>query len=54
MDEDEYVFELFIEMMERIEDDTEDGRLRLLSKDPRYRTDDPVQMQPNIKHIEKR
>ena len=54
MDEDEYVFELFIEMMERIEDDTADGRLRMLSKEPRYATDDPVQMKPNKKHIEKR
>lgn len=54
MEEDEYVYELFLDVMERIENDDADGRLRMLSKDPRYAPDDPVQIQPNIKHIEKR
>ena len=54
MEEDEYVFELFLKVMECIENDDADGRLRMLSKDPRYAADDPVQVMPNKKHIEKR
>ena len=54
MDEDEYVFEMFIEAMERMENDSTDGRLRMLSKDPRFIADDPDRIKPNKKHIEKR
>lgn len=54
MDEDEYIFDLFVETMERIKNDTAGGRLRMLSKDPRYAADDPEQIKTNIKHIEKR
>jgi len=54
MEEDEYIFELFLKVMERIENDDAGGRLRILSKDPRYAVDDPVQIKPNKKHIEKR
>lgn len=54
MDEDEYVFELFLETMKRIEADEADGRLRMLSKNPRYAEDNPAPNQPNKKHIEKR
>ena len=54
MEEDEYVFELFLKVMERIENDDADGRLRMLSKDPRYAADDPVRVMPNKKHVEKR
>ena len=54
MDEDEYVFELFLETMKRIEEDEVDGRLRVLSKNPRYAEEPPAQNQPNKKHIEKR
>ena len=54
MDEDEYVFEMFIEAMERMENDSADGRLRMLSKDPRYAADDPVKIELAKKHIEKR
>lgn len=54
MDEDEYVFEMFIEAMERMHSEDEEGRLRMLSKDPRYAADDPDRVKPNKKHIEKR
>lgn len=54
MDEDEYVFDMFLEVMERMEKDDADGRLRMLSKDPRFIADDPDQVKPNKKHIEKR
>ena len=54
MDEDEYVFEMFIEAMERLKNDDADGRLRMLSKDPRFVVDDPVRVKPNKKYIEKR
>ena len=54
MDEDEYVFEMFIEAMERMENDDADGRLRMVSKDPRFVADDPDRVKPNKKHIEKR
>lgn len=53
MEDDEYIFELFLEVMKRVEDDDADGRLRLLSKDPRYAADDPVQ-RPKKTQIEKR
>ena len=42
MDEDNDIFELFLEIMERIQDDDSGGRMRILSKDPRYATDDPA------------
>ena len=54
MEEDEYVFELFLKVMERIENDDADGRLRMLSKDPRFVADDPVRIKTNKKYIEKR
>ena len=54
MDEDEYVFELFLETIQRIEEYEADGRLRMLSKNPRYEVTPPAQKQPNKKHIEKR
>ena len=54
MDEDEYVFDMFLEVIARMEKDDADGRLRMLSKDPRFIADDPDQVKPNKKHIEKR
>ena len=53
MENDEYIFELFLEVMKRVEDDDADGRLRLLSKDPRYAADDPAQ-RPKKTQLEKR
>lgn len=53
MEDDEYIFELFLEVMKRVEDDDPDGRLRLLSKDPRYAADDPAQ-RPKKTQLEKR
>ena len=54
MDEDEYIFELFLETMKRIEEDEAEGRLRMLSKSPRYAEEYPAPNKPNKKHIEKR
>ena len=53
MEDDAYIFELFLEVMKRVEDDNVDGRLRLLSKDPRYVADDPAQ-RPKKTQLEKR
>ena len=42
MDEYEHLFEDFLEMIEQIaQKDDEDGRIRILSKDPRYAEDVP-------------
>ena len=54
MDEDEYVFEMFIEAMEHIEKEDVDGRLRMLSKASRFVADDPEQIKPRKINIEKR
>lgn len=42
MNLEKYIFDDFIQMIEKMakEDDT-DGRMRILSKDPRYTTDSP-------------
>lgn len=40
MDDD--IFEMFQELMEQLEFDDPNGRMRLLSKDPRYAADDPT------------
>ena len=54
MDDDAYIFDLFLEAMERLENDGADGRVRRLSKDPRYAADDPAQSKPTKTHTEKR
>ena len=40
MDEDYELFELFQEIMEQVQGDDSDWRLRMLSKNPRYAADD--------------
>lgn len=42
MDEDNDIFEMFLELMEQLQSEDPDGRMRLLSKDPRYAADDPA------------
>ena len=54
MDGDAYIFDLFLETIEHLENNSADGRLRMLSKDPRYAADDPAQSKPTKTHIEKR
>ena len=53
MDEDNDIFALFLEIMERIQDDDPDGRMRILSKDPRYAADDLAAPKSKIKHTER-
>ena len=36
MDDDIYVFEMFLQIMQLFEDDIPDSRMRVLSKNPRY------------------
>lgn len=42
MDEDNDIFEMFQQIMEQLQDDGTDDRMRMLSKNPRYAADDPV------------
>ena len=42
MDEDNDVFEMFQQIMEQLQDDDPDSRIRVLSKNPRYAADDPA------------
>ena len=51
--DDEYVFEMFLEMMDQLDSDDSDGRMRVLSKEPRYAADDPATQQIKPKHIER-
>ena len=41
MEEDNDIYELFLEIMEQLQSEDPDGRMRILSKDPRYAADDP-------------
>jgi hypothetical protein len=42
MNLENYIFDDFIKMMEKMaQEDDIDGRMRVLSKDPRYATDSP-------------
>ena len=41
MDDDIYVFEMFLQIMQLFEADIPDSRMRVLSKNPRYAADDP-------------
>ena len=51
MDEDEDIFEMFQELMEQLDPDDPAGRMRLISKNPRYAADDPAATKP--KYIER-
>ncbi len=42
MDDDIYVFEMFLQIMQLFEADIPDSRMRVLSKNPRYAADDPA------------
>lgn len=44
MDEDNDIFEMFQELMAKLDADEPDGRMRILSQNPRYAEDDePVE-----------
>lgn len=53
MDEDNDIFEMFLEMMEQLDFEDPNGRMRMLSKDPRYAADDPAAQPIRQKHIER-
>ena len=36
MDEDNDIYELFLEIMEQLQSEDSEGRMHMLSKDPRY------------------
>jgi hypothetical protein len=51
MDDD--IYEMFLEIIDQIHTDDADGRMRLLSKDPRYVSDPPAEQTSKNKHIER-
>ena len=53
MEEDNDIFEMFLEVMEQLEPENPDGRMRVLSKDPRYAADDPAASKPKNRYIER-
>ena len=42
MDEDNDIYEMFLMIMEQLQSEEPNGRMRILSKDPRYAADDPA------------
>ena len=53
MEEDNDIYEMFLAIMKQLRPDAPAGRMRILSKDPRYSTDDPAIKSSNTKHIER-
>ena len=53
MEEDNYAFEMFQELMQQLDDDNDTARIRVLSKDPRYAADDPAVEPIKTKHKER-
>ena len=51
MDEDNDIFEMFLETLN--ETDDEEGRVRILSKNPRYASDEPDALKQKRRHIER-
>lgn len=48
MDDDVYLFEMFLQIMQLFEDDIPDSRMRVLSKNPCYAADDPAKKKIRI------
>lgn len=42
MDEHDDIYEMFLEIMDQLHEDEPDGRMRVLSKNPRSAADDPA------------
>ena len=42
MDDDMYLYDMFQKLMQQLDDDNDTGRMRVLSKEPRYAADDPA------------
>lgn len=51
MDEDNDIFEMFLETLN--ETDDEEGRMRILSKNPRYAAEESAIQKTTRKHIER-
>ncbi len=47
--DDEDIFEMFLELMAQLDDDDPSGRIRLISKNPRYAADSPAAPKHNNK-----
>ena len=54
MDEDNDIFEMFQQIMEQLQDDGTDDRIRMLSKNPRFAADDPAAQYLRNKTTERR
>ena len=53
MDEDNDIFEMFLDLMEQQQSEDVDGRMRMISKNPRYAADDPAAQTSKTKQIER-
>lgn len=53
MEEDYDIYEMFLKIMEQLQSEDPNGRMRILSKDPRYAADDPAHQATTTKHIER-
>lgn len=53
MEEDNDIYEMFLEIMAQLHAEDPDGRMHILSKDPRYSAEDPAVKSTNTKHIER-
>lgn len=51
--DDEDIFEMFLEMMEQLESDDPTGRMRVISKTPRYAADSPAAPKQKHNYIER-
>lgn len=50
MDEDNDIFEMFQELMAKLNADDSNGRMRILSQNPRYAEDEEPQTTKSIVH----
>lgn len=50
MDEDTDIYDMFLELMAKLDADDPEGRMRILSKNPRYSEDSEPATQKNITH----
>lgn len=48
MDEDDILYEMFLELKAKLDADDPDGRMRILSQNPRYTEDEELQTTKNI------
>ena len=53
MDEDNDIFEMFLEMMEQADLEDPDGRMRVINKDPRYAADSSAASKQKHYYIER-